>query len=66
MLMNRIDAGRYESARGELRRDAAWRHERVSVAAYYLAQRRGFAPGGETTDWRLAEAQTDAADEAEA
>lgn len=52
-----------ETARGELLRDAAWRHERVSVAAYYLAQRRCFASGGEIADWRLAESQTDAVDE---
>jgi hypothetical protein len=36
----------------------------VSIAAYYCAKRRGFEPGNEDADWRLAEAQIDAADEA--
>jgi len=48
------------SAEAEIRRDDAWRHERVSVAAYYLAANRGFAPGHEAADWSLAELQTDA------
>jgi hypothetical protein len=29
----------------------------VAVAAYYLAERRNFAPGGEEADWLLAEQQ---------
>jgi hypothetical protein len=53
-----------ESSRSELLRDGAWRYERVSVAAYYYASGRGFEPGGEAEDWRRAEAQIDAADEA--
>jgi len=52
------------SSRGELLRDAAWRHQRVAVAAYYYAKGRGFEPGGEGEDWRLAETQIDATDEA--
>jgi len=59
-----LDVERNESSLGELQRDAAWRHERVAVAAYYLAERRGFESGNEDADWRLAEAQTDAVDEA--
>jgi hypothetical protein len=47
-----------------LLRDGAWRYERVSVAAYYYSKGRGFEPGGEAEDWRRAEAQIDAADEA--
>ena len=35
--------------------DAKQRHHRVSEAAYYRAQRRGFAPGGELEDWFEAE-----------
>jgi hypothetical protein len=27
----------------------------IAVAAYYLAERRGFAPGRADADWRLAE-----------
>jgi hypothetical protein len=49
-------------AQSELRRDAAWRRERVATAAYYLAAKRGFAPGHEVDDWSLAELQTDAID----
>ncbi|MGQ0546536.1 MAG: DUF2934 domain-containing protein [Betaproteobacteria bacterium] len=30
---------------------------RIAEAAYYLAERRGFAPGGEVEDWLAAEAQ---------
>jgi hypothetical protein len=59
-----LDVETNGSSRGELLRDGAWRHERVSVAAYYRAQGRGFVPGGAAEDWRLAEAQVDAADEA--
>ncbi|HEY4214801.1 MAG TPA: DUF2934 domain-containing protein [Steroidobacteraceae bacterium] len=35
--------------------DAA-RRERIAIAAYYLAERRGFAPGVEMEDWLAAEA----------
>jgi hypothetical protein len=35
----------------------AERQEMVAVAAYYLAERRDFAPGGEEADWLLAEQQ---------
>jgi hypothetical protein len=59
-----LDAETSGSSQGELLRDGAWRHERVSVAAYYRAEARNFIPGGEAEDWRLAEAQVDAADEA--
>ena len=37
--------------------EAEARHHRISVAAYYRAERRGFAPGGEEQDWL--EAETD-------
>ncbi len=60
MMTPQIDAA--TAAEDEFRRDAAWRHERVSLAAYYLAQKRDFAPGHETEDWSLAESKTDAAD----
>ncbi|MDD5296950.1 MAG: DUF2934 domain-containing protein [Rhodocyclaceae bacterium] len=33
------------------------RHRHVSEAAYYLAERRGFAPGFEHEDWVRAEAE---------
>ncbi len=53
------DAG---SAEDEIRRDAAWRHQRVAVAAYYLAEHRGFEPGQELADWSRAELQTEVVD----
>jgi hypothetical protein len=52
------------SAQLAVQRTEAWRQERVATAAYYLAEKRGFAPGRETEDWLLAEAQVDAADAA--
>jgi hypothetical protein len=30
-------------------------HHRIAVAAYFLAERRGFAPGHELDDWLAAE-----------
>jgi len=57
----RLDGVR--SAQEECKRDEAWRHRRVAIAAYYLAERRGFQPGSEAADWRLAERQIDAVDE---
>lgn len=30
-------------------------HERIATEAYFLAQRRGFAPGSELDDWLAAE-----------
>jgi len=50
------------SASLAVQRTEAWHHERVATAAYYLAEKRGFAPGHEDEDWRLAEAQIDAID----
>jgi hypothetical protein len=35
------------------------RHHRISEAAYYRAQRRGFRPGGELDDWFEAEKEID-------
>lgn len=36
------------------------RHEMVSVAAYFIAERRGFLTGYEHDDWLAAEAEVDA------
>jgi hypothetical protein len=33
------------------------RHEMIAKAAYYRAERRGFAPGAELEDWLAAEAE---------
>jgi hypothetical protein len=35
------------------------RSEMIAVAAYYLAERRGFAPNGANGDWLAAEQQID-------
>lgn len=40
------------------------RHHRVQVAAYYLAEHRGFAPGHELDDWLAAEDAIEAEDAA--
>ncbi|HYE06746.1 MAG TPA: DUF2934 domain-containing protein [Planctomycetota bacterium] len=40
---------------------AAERQRRIAEAAYFLAQRRGFAPGGAVQDWLTAERNVDAA-----
>ena len=53
-----------DSAHLAVKRAATWRQERVATAAYFIAERRGFAPGHEDEDWRLAEAQIDASDAA--
>jgi hypothetical protein len=33
------------------------RQERIALAAYYMAERRGFEPGHEIEDWLAAESQ---------
>lgn len=35
------------------------RHHMIAVAAYYLAERRGFCPGYETDDWLAAQEKID-------
>jgi len=37
--------------------DLGQRHAMIAEAAYYCAERRGFAPGHELEDWVQAEAQ---------
>lgn len=39
---------------------AQQRQEMIAIAAYYLAERRGFAPGGAEADWLRAEQVIDA------
>ncbi|HZP85743.1 MAG TPA: DUF2934 domain-containing protein [Burkholderiales bacterium] len=36
------------------------RREMIAVAAYFLAERRGFAPGGDVEDWIAAEREIEA------
>jgi len=43
------------SRRPTLARDSSAYRELVALAAYYRAERRGFAPGGEVEDWLEAE-----------
>jgi Protein of unknown function (DUF2934) len=38
----------------------ASRYEMIATAAYYLAERRGFSPGDELTDWLTAESAVEA------
>jgi hypothetical protein len=37
------------------------RHQKIQEAAYFLAEKRGFAPGHELDDWLEAEREIDAA-----
>jgi len=39
--------------------NAVERHRMIEVAAYYLAERRGFSAGGELEDWLNAESEID-------
>ena len=43
------------SQQGPVADDEARRQERIAVAAYYNAERRGFKEGGEQDDWLEAE-----------
>jgi hypothetical protein len=43
-------------------RSAALRRDRIAVAAFYMSEARGFAPGHEAEDWLLAQKQVDATD----
>lgn len=52
------------SAQLAVQRTEAWRQERIATAAYYLAEKRGFAPGHQQEDWLRAESQIDATDSA--
>ena len=47
------------SQQGPVADDEARRQERIAVAAYYNAERRGFAAGREQDDWLEAEKQID-------
>ena len=46
--------------------EANERWQRTAVAAFYRAQARGFAPGGELDDWLAAERELSLADNAAA
>lgn len=44
---------------GTVREDTQARHRRISEAAYYRAERRGFEPGKDQDDWLEAEREID-------
>lgn len=50
------------SQQGPVSDDDAKRHERIAVAAYYNAERRGFREGGEQDDWLDAEKEIERQD----
>jgi hypothetical protein len=50
-----------ESAAPPTANESARREVLIAVAAYYLAERRAFRPGGELADWLAAEREIDAA-----
>ncbi|MGA2708242.1 MAG: DUF2934 domain-containing protein [Steroidobacteraceae bacterium] len=52
--LERIDKAIHEQHRWHENRE-----QMIADAAYYLAERRGFAPGHELDDWLDAEYQTD-------
>lgn len=58
MVNQQIDASG-EHPDPPLSPSAAERAEMIAVAAYYLAEQRGFVPGGEKVDWLRAEGQID-------
>jgi Protein of unknown function (DUF2934) len=46
-------------------RSAALRHDRIAIAAYLMAEARGFEPGHDAHDWLRAQSQIDAIDAGE-
>ncbi len=48
---------RTRNAKSKSASDGAQRHAMIAEAAYYCAERRGFAPGHEVEDWLRAEAE---------
>jgi hypothetical protein len=50
---------RKASTAGKLAIDPDMRRRLIAAEAYFLAERRGFAPGNELADWVAAEAAVD-------
>jgi len=48
-----------KTAAPALKTDAEQRHRMIAVAAYYIAERRGFGGGDTLQDWLLAEIEID-------
>jgi Protein of unknown function (DUF2934). len=42
--------------------DSAERRSKIALAAYFIAERRGFSPGHELDDWLAAEAEIEGGD----
>ena len=59
MKPQRVQKGRLQelAAQSAAAPTPAELQQRIAEAAYYRAERRGFAPGGETEDWLAAEAE---------
>lgn len=57
MQMNTLTPGDGDKAMRRLLED---RERRIRIAAYFKAERRGFAPGHELEDWLVAEKDEDA------
>jgi len=51
-----------KSTKKQLKLSPEQRHEMISVAAYYIAEKRGFQNGNPADDWILAESQFDQTD----
>ena len=51
-----------KSSKNQLKISPEQRHEMISVAAYFIAEKRGFENGNPADDWALAESQFDIAD----
>lgn len=51
--------GTADDPRGKASVDEATRHQMIACAAYYRAERRGFANGQALQDWLAAEAEID-------
>ena len=53
----RRERGGVRPAAPEAEADSAERQVQVALAAYFIAEKRGFEPGHELDDWLAAEAQ---------
>jgi hypothetical protein len=51
-MTNKVHDGSHNKKRREPLADKQWR---VAIAAYYLSEKRGFAPGKDLEDWLKAE-----------
>ena len=54
-----VSSVRRKSSTKPVESSADERRRRIAMAAYYRAERRGFAPGHEVEDWLAAEAEID-------